>query len=289
MEKVMGNRALGKGLSALIPEIAAVNKEEVAFLKTVLVKDNSFQPRKDYNDEKLDELKTSIKENGVLQPILVRKKDGVFEVIAGERRLRAVRDLGIEKIPVIVKDVTDQQALVISLIENIQREELNPIEEAGAYKKLIEEFNYTQDAVARSVGKDRSTVSNLLRLLKLPMEIQKKVSAGALSVGHARALLSVENVYDKKHLVELTIQKGLSVREMEKMVKSFEKGGERLKLPEGKNPPEIISLKESLQKILGTKIDIKHRKKKGKIVIEYYSLKDLDRVIRLITKGTLHD
>src|SRR3989338_2395624 len=168
----MNTRALGKGLSALIPEKAEAtvsNKAESAYyVKTALIRDNAQQPRLDYNDAKLAELIASIKERGVLQPILVREKDEGYEVIAGERRLRAARALNIKEIPVIVKDVNDQEALVLALIENIQREELNAIEEANAFRKLTEDFHLTQEEIAKSVGKDRSTITNVLRLLKLP-------------------------------------------------------------------------------------------------------------------------
>jgi len=179
----MENRALGKGLSALIPDKAEEKgRAAVVYLKTDVIENNRLQPRTHYDHVKLDELKASIKEKGILQPILVREKEGGFEVIAGERRLKAVRELNINEIPAIVKSVTDQEAIVIALVENIQREDLNPIEEAQSYKRLIEEFQYTQEVLAKSVGKDRSTISNLLRVLKLPEDIQKCVCSGELSV-----------------------------------------------------------------------------------------------------------
>src|SRR3989338_3809460 len=234
----MEAKALGKGLSALIPEKTGQSKgEAVVYLKTSSVLDNRLQPRTNYNDEKLNDLKASIKEKGILQPILVRLKDGRHEVVAGERRLKAARSLNVPEIPAIVREVSDQEALVLALIENIQREELNPIEEAEAYKKLIEEFHYTQDMVAESVGKDRSTITNLLRLLKLPAEIQQSVYDGELSVGHARALLSVESLVEQKKLFDLAVKKGLSVREIEGPASSW---GERQratrKSPEGERP-----------------------------------------------------
>ena len=219
-----------------------------------------------------------------MQPILVREKNGQNEVVAGERRLKAVRALGLEEIPAIVKEVTDQEAFVIALIENIQREELNPIEEAEAYSKLIKEFNYTQEEVAKSVGKDRSTVSNLLRLLKLPPEIRKSVYEGELSVGHARTLLGVDILTEQKRLFALIIKKGLSVRELENLVQSKNKGGSRRTKPQTAKDHEIIALEEDLQKTLGTKVRVSAQKKRGKITIDYYSLDDLDRIIRLIKK-----
>lgn len=278
----MENRALGKGLSALIPD--KVNKAggEVTFLKTDLVQDNPFQPRTHYDENKLAELKASIKEKGILVPILVRLKDGKYQVVAGERRLKAARSLSVQEIPAIVREVSDQEALVLALIENIQREELNPIEEAEAYKKLIEEFRYTQDMVAESVGKDRSTITNLLRLLKLPAEIQQSVYDGGLSVGHARALLGVESPGEQKRFFDLVIKKGLSVRELEELVRSGAKDSARRAKPQKTRDYELAALEEQLQNALGTKVSIQARKKKGKIVIEYYSLDDLDRIIAKI-------
>ena len=277
--------ALGKGLSALIPDNADSKKSEsVAYLKTELIKDNSLQPRIKYNNEKLADLVSSIKEKGVLQPILVREKNGNYEVIAGERRLRAARALKMEEIPVIIKSVTDQEALVIALVENIQREELNAIEEAEAFKKLIEEFYYTQDQVAQSIGKDRSTISNILRLLKLPAEIQKGLTEEKISFGHARALLGTENTSEQKRLFDLTVKKDLSVRELENLLKTGAKAGyrrEKTKLPK---PQELIALEAVLQKFLGTKVRIVPNKKRGCIEIEYYSLEDLERILRIIKK-----
>jgi len=283
----MEGKALGKGLSALIPDRekdGTVKSEAVAYLKTDSIHDNSLQPRTNYDDEKLNDLKASIKEKGVLQPILVREKEGRYEVVAGERRLKAARAIDLKEIPVIIKDVTDQEAFVIALVENIQREELNPIEEAEAYRKLIEEFSYTQEEVARSVGKDRSTISNLLRILKLPVEIRRSVYNGELSVGHARALVSVEIPTERDRLFVLTMKKGLSVRELEHLVQSKSKGGTRRAGSQTAKDHEVIALEEDLQRTLGTKVRLMPQKKRGKIVIEYYSLDDLDRIIQIIKK-----
>lgn len=282
----MEHKALGKGLSALIPEkIEAKKGEAVTYLKTDVIHDNNFQPRTHYDSAKLEDLKASIKEKGVLQPILVREKNGEYEVVAGERRLRAARALNMKEIPVIIKALTDQEALVIALVENIQREELNPMEEAEAFKRLIEEFHYTQDAVADSVGKDRSTVSNLLRLLKLPAEIQKSVYDETLSVGHARALLSVEDSREQKRLFDRTLKKGLSVRELENLVRRrAEATGRSAARIKARKNHEILTLEEDLQKALGTKVAIVAQQKKGKIVIEYYSLDDLDRLVALLKR-----
>ena len=283
----MSKSALGKGLSALIPDKVDIfdNKTgAITRLKASLIKDNSFQPRTDYNDEKLNELKASIQEKGILQPILVREKNGGYEIIAGERRLRAARALNFEEVPVIVKNVTDQEALVIALVENIQREELNAIEEAEAYKKLIEDFGYSHESVAKSVGKDRSTITNLLRLLKLPSQIQKSIYDGALSVGHARALLGLENSTYQNKLYENALAKGWSVRELEDRVRDAIIGHPRREKSKKAKDHEIVSLEEDLQKALGTKVQVISKKKKGKIIIEYYSLDDLDRIIGIIKR-----
>ena len=281
----MDGRALGKGLSALIPEkVSTLAEGSVSYVKINLIKDNSLQPRTNYDEAKLENLKASIKEKGVLQPILVRQKGDLFEVIAGERRLRAARSLNLSEVPVIVKSVTDQEALVLALVENIQREELNPIEEAEAYKKLMEDFHFTQEAVAQSVGKDRSTISNLTRLLNLPKEMQQSIYDGKLSVGHARALLSLENPLERKQLFDLSIKKEISVRELENLIVAKGKGGSRREKNKTAKNYEFIALEEDLQKHLGTKVRIMPQKKRGKIVIEYYSTDDLDRILEIIKK-----
>ena len=281
----METKALGRGLAALIPEKSDKREGEVLSIRTEEIKDNRFQPRTNFDDAKFNDLKASIKEKGILQPILVREKDGAYEVIAGERRLKAARALNIENVPVIVKKVTDQEALVIALIENIQREELNAIEEAEAYKRLIEEFNFSHEEIALNVGKDRSTITNLLRLLKLSAEIQKSIYGGQLSVGHARALLSLEIPLERDRVFHLALKKGLSVRELENLVKITASGGSRREKGKKNKSHEVLALEEELQKVIGTKVRIMPQKKRGKIVIEYYSFDDLDRIIRLIGKA----
>ena len=279
----MTNKALGKGLSALIPEkVQEIKEENIAILDINLIRDSSVQPRTNYDQAKLDELKVSIKEKGVLQPILVRKKGDVYEVVAGERRLRASRQLNLEHIPVVVKNVSDKEAFVMALVENIQREELNPIEEAEAFKKLIEEFEYTQEQVAQSVGKDRSTITNLLRLLKLPEDIKKSVYQGELSAGHARALLAVESFIERSNLYKKVLKNKLSVRELENLITHTRAPRQEIKTKP--KDQQIIQLEDSLQKLLGTKVSVQAKKKRGKIVIEYYSISDLDRIVKLFIK-----
>lgn len=282
----MEKSALGKGLSALIPENVKIEKDDiVTYLPIAQIKKNAFQPRKEFNEEKLSDLISSIKEKGVLQPLLVRRSADGYELIAGERRLRAAQTLNIEKVPVIVKTANDQEALVLALIENIQREELNPIEESKAYQRLIEDFNFTQDLVAQSVGKDRSTVTNMLRLLSLPEDIQKSVSSGSFSVGHARALLSIRDESQQKVFWKKTTEKGLSVRELENIIKSEAHGISRGRKTLGeRKDPYVVSVEEELQRALGTKVRLAAKKKRGKIIIEYYSNDDLERITKIMTR-----
>ncbi len=280
----MENRALGKGLSALIQEkSASPQNEAVIYVKVGDIRENSLQPRMNYDEAKLSELIASIKEKGVLQPILVRPKQEGYELIAGERRLRAARALNFEEVPVVIKAVDDQEALILALIENIQREELNPLEEAQAFQRLINEFHFTQDYVAQSIGKDRSTVGNLIRLLKLPEEIKKSIFEGNLSVGHARALVSLDNLQEQKKFFKRTIAQQLSVRELENLIKYGVKQEWRTRRT--KTSPKashLIELEDNLQKALGTKVRIIAKKKRGKIVIEFYSLEDLERISEII-------
>lgn len=278
--------ALGKGLSALIPEKSAQRKEEGAlFIKTSSISDNKFQPRVNYDEDKLSELKASIKQNGLLQPILVRPTDNGYEVVAGERRLKAVRALGLEEIPVIVKDVSDQESLVLALIENIQREELNPIEEARAFKKLLEEFSLNHETIASSVGKDRTTISNALRLLSLPDFVQKGLAEGLVTMGHARTLVGIESEREVRRIFDLIVSGGLSVRDTEKTVMTTAKKESRRAKTNEYKKQEIVALEELLQKMFGTKVHVESKNSKGKIIIEYYSLSDLERILNLLKRS----
>ena len=294
----MEKRGLGKGLAALIsknnPEAGSAKEISnleanpsggVAYVKTMSILESRLQPRQNYDDSKLEDLKASIKEKGVLQPILVRKNENGYEVVAGERRLRAAKAIGLEEVPVIIKNVTDREALVLALVENIQREELNAIEEALGFKRLMEEFSFTQEAVAEAIGKDRSTVTNLLRLLRLPDEIQKQVADAKLSMGHARALLSIEGAAIQKKMAQMIIDKGFSVRQVEELVKKSHQGKDAKHVP-GAKPKnrDIEILEEELRKIFGTKVLVDDKKGKGKLVIEYYNLDDLDRILGVMRK-----
>ncbi|MEI8011345.1 MAG: ParB/RepB/Spo0J family partition protein [Candidatus Omnitrophota bacterium] len=281
--------ALGRGLSALIAE----RKEEVPsmtdaqLIETASIKDNRFQPRQTYDIAKIDELAASIKEQGLLQPLIVRAIDQGFEVVAGERRLKAARKLGLLKVPVIVRNVTDQQALVLALVENLQREELNPIEEAESFRRLVDEFKQTQEDVARLVSKDRATVANLLRLLKLPKDIQRAVADGRISAGHARAILAIESVEQQKVLFARIVEEKLSVREAEALTKvdATQDVTKNISKIKPLKDPEIATLEAELRGIFGVKVQVCNaRGNKGKLVIEYYSLDDFDRILEVIRR-----
>ncbi|MFA7284142.1 MAG: ParB/RepB/Spo0J family partition protein, partial [Candidatus Omnitrophota bacterium] len=215
----MERKALGKGIGALIPERETSAKNEIIYVQTEQIRPNPFQPREEFNQEHISELAQSIKEKGVIQPLLVRRKGDSYELIAGERRLRASKSLGLKELPVIVKDVDDKDSLEFALIENIQRESLNPIEEAHAYQHLIDKFQVTQEKISEGLGKARTTIANTLRLLKLPHEVQDEMKKGRISFAHGRALLEVEDENRQRKLTQEIISKGLSVRELESLIK----------------------------------------------------------------------
>ncbi len=279
----MDRKVLGRGLEALIPQAPAdSSKEKVQSLKVEQIQTSRFQPRLTFSQEKIEELASSIKQQGVIQPILVRMVDtDRYELIAGERRFRAVKFLGLGEIPAIVRRVADADVMEMSIIENIQREELNALEEAKAYRRLAQEFGHSQDHIANRVGKDKTSISNLLRILNLPEKIQDYLSRNMITFGHAKALLAVHDEKRQSLLCEKIVKSGLSVRQTEQLTG----GGNRArgKAAAGKERDvEIRSLEERLQQALGTKVRIQHGKKRGKIEIEYYSLDDLDRVLRLL-------
>lgn len=276
-------KRLGKGLEALIPENIERSKAKVSTLKLSDIVPNRLQPRTIFKEEPMEDLKNSIREKGVIQPVLVRLKDNVYELIAGERRWRAAKELNLEEIPAIVKDdINDVSSLELSLIENIQREELNPIEEAKAYKNLIEKFGYTLDFVGKTVGKDKTTISNSLRLLNLSTEIQKCIEEGSLSTGHGKVLLSIANDYRRDKLAKTVIKHSLSVRQLEQMI--ARRSSSRKKVDERKSP-EIERIEEELQHHLGTRVTVIDGKKRGKIEIQYFSNTDLERILDIIMKN----
>jgi ParB family transcriptional regulator, chromosome partitioning protein len=284
---MMERKALGKGLGALIPEITvdgagAHKREEILFVRIEQIKPNPFQPREDFVQQNIDELAQSIKEKGVIQPLLVRRKGDSYELIAGERRLRAAKSLGLNELPVILKEVTDQDSLELALIENIQREGLNPIEEAHAYQHLMDKFQVTQEKISEVLGKARVSITNTLRLLKLPHEIQGEMKKGRITFAHGRALLEVEDQNYQRKLAQDIISKGLSVRELENLIKTIRPKSLKRSVGAGQREPLVAILEEQLQHALATKVRISKRKKRGHITIEFYSPEDLQRIVNII-------
>jgi ParB family chromosome partitioning protein len=277
----LNKRGLGKGLSALIP-MDDKEQENVQDIKISEIKANKNQPRKKFDEEKIRELSDSIKEHGVLQPIIVRKKDGGYELVAGERRWRAAQKAGIEKIPAIIKDLSDADVMEIALIENLQREDLNPLEEAEAYKKLIDEFGMTQEELSKRVGKSRSQIANTVRLLNLDEEIKKLISEEKLTAGHARALLAIEDKKERLKIAKKISESNMSVRETEETVKI--KTQEKKKNKNQEINPVFIDITEKLQRALGTRVKVKGTEKRGKIEIEYYSEDELERILETIAE-----
>jgi ParB family chromosome partitioning protein len=280
--------ALGKGLGALIPEVETGKDEQKDFFfcDIDLIRPNRFQPRLNFSEEDLQELTDSIKTQGILQPLLVRKDDDGYELIAGERRLRAAKRAHLNKVPVVIKRVDDNQMLEMAIVENIQRENLNPIEEAEAYHRLITQLNLTQDQASARVGKSRSAVANFLRLRQLPEQIKDSITDGSLSMGHARAILGATASTQQLATWRAVIAKGLSVRQTETLIRHLK--SEKKKPRVSRNRTEEIyltGLAEDLSRHFGTKIMIKKAGQKGKVEIEFYSNDDLDRLIRRLKKS----
>jgi len=277
--------ALGKGLGALLPQFGQADSKTLLYCGIEEIIPNRSQPRKHFDESKLQELAESIKEKGVLEPLIVRRTGQGYELIVGERRWRAAQKAGLKEVPVVVKEAERREALEISLIENLQREDLNPIEAAEAFKHLIEEFNISQEDLSKRIGKDRTTIANTLRLLKLPIEIRNQLLQNRITSGHARAILSLESKEKQKELCALIIKKGLSVREAEALAKRWsEKPKKSITLVKkrGELESQLNSLQDSLRKYLGTKVQITQKGKRGKIEIEYYSHQELERIIETI-------
>lgn len=283
----MERKSLGKGISALIPEKEPEipGQDKVLLLSPDKIKPNPYQPREYFDNESLEELKQSIKEKGVIQPIVVRRKGDYYELIAGERRFRAATALNLTQIPAIIKEAEDLDSLELSLIENIQRQNLNPIEEARAYQYLINKFNLTQEQVSNVLGKSRVFVANTLRLLDLPQEIQEEIRKGRISTGHGKVLLEIEDINQQRRLVQEIISKGLSVRELESVVKKHRPKLARRKTSHAATEAYLTVIEEELQQILATKVRVTKRKKRGHIQIEFYSQEDLERILSQIRKG----
>lgn len=277
-------KGLGRGLGALIPVVDS-DKDSPDLLADVdKIAPNPLQPRRSFDEAKIDELAASVREKGIIQPLVVRRNGNGYELIAGERRLRAAVKAGLKEVPVVVREVSDNEALQLALIENLQREDLNPIEEASAYQCLQKEFNLSQEEIAVKVGKSRPAVANSMRLLLLPKEVQQEVAQGRLAAGQARALLSLASEALILASAREVIAKGLSTRETERLVGHL-KSGKRRKRETLVSDPNLRSLIERLQRSLGTKIRLSHRAKsgRGKIEIEYYSAAELERIIQVMT------
>ena len=280
----MQKQALGKGLGALIPDLSALDEKErksLGILDIELDKlvPNEYQPRKVFNDEKLKELAASIKVQGVIQPIIVHRIGTNFGLIAGERRWRAARLAGLKTVPALVREASKRELIEQALIENIQREDLNPLEAAEAFKQLQDEYKLTQEDLAKRVGKERSTITNFLRLLGLPKEIKQHLAVGTLNMGHAKAILSLERLRDQIFAANQIVRKALSVREAEALAARLKKPVQEKKARAGS---EFKAIEERLRKSLGTKVSIAAKAKGGKIVIEYYTSEELERILEKI-------
>jgi len=281
----MERRALGKGINALIPEKETGEKENIFYAKIEEIQPNPLQPRKEFSEESLKALAQSIKEKGIIQPLIVQRKGDFYELIAGERRWRAAKLLNLKEIPVMIKEAPNQNSLELSLIENLQREDLNPIEEAHAYQYLIEKFQMTQEDLSEKLGKARASIANTLRLLNLPQEVQEEIRKGRLTFGHGRALLEIEDINQQRLLAQIAISKGLSVRELESLVKArkLKTSKQKMRLkPE--RPSYLVVWEEELKQILATQVRIIQTRKRGNIRIDFYSSQDLERIIELLRK-----
>ncbi len=272
-------------MGALLPDIEKEDRKSFFLCGIEEISPSRYQPRKGFDAAKLDELAASIKEKGIIEPLIVRKGERGYELIVGERRWRAAQRAGLREVPVIVREVSTGEALELALIENLQREDLNPLEEAEAYKRLMEEFHYTQEELAKRIGKDRTTVANAVRLLKLPQEIKAYLADETISSGHARAFLGLDTPEEQKAACAKVIKKALSVRETERLVKRVH--AQRSKRDAAIKPGSdeelhLGYLEEMLRKFLGTKVRIPKRGRRGRIEIEFYSEEDLERIVEII-------
>lgn len=279
----MSKKRLGRGLEALL-NVDEYESEEIIEVKVNDIEPNLDQPRKKFDEEKIKELAESIKKHGIVQPIIVKREGDTYKIVAGERRWRAAKIAGLDLINVIVKDLSNQEIIEVALIENLQREDLNPIEEAEAYEKLMKEHGLKQDEIAEIVGKSRPAIANTVRLLSLPKEIKENLIEGKITSGHARALLAIDDPEIQKKIMDEIIQMNYNVRETEKLIKNFIERDEKQEKRKEKTEKsqEILELEEVLKNILGTKVQLNAKRKKGKIVIEYYSNEELERIIELI-------
>ncbi len=281
----MTRKPLGRGLGALLSADRTGSVEQPDEIAIDSVEPSSMQPRTRFDEAKLEELAKSIRANGVVQPLLVRRKGTNYELIAGERRWRAAQLAGLTHVPVVVRDVPDEKVLELALIENIQREDLNPIEEARAYKKLIDSIGLTQESLAERVGRDRSYITNFLRLLRLPDDIRRLIEEGKLSTGHARTLLGASDADAQRRIARRIIERGLSVRETERLVRGLEGSGTKQRAAKTKaTDPNVRAAETKLRRHLGTQVHITQNQngQSGQIEIEFYNAADLERLFRLL-------
>jgi ParB family chromosome partitioning protein len=280
----MEKKALGRGLDALLPAIKPVpmpELPEVQHLRVDAIVPNRYQPRQMFSPQELAELTASLKQNGLLQPILVRRKgDGIYELISGERRWRAAKEAGLETIQAVIRNCGDEESVVLALIENLQREDLNPMEMARAYHRMMNEFGLTQDIIARRVDCDRSSVANIVRLINLPSEIQQLIETNQLSMGHAKVILGIPSQNEQLRVAQLVVSKGLSVRETEKFLEASPVAKKRGAKESRRTAWSDVE--ERLQKRLGTKVIIQKGKRGGKIVIHYFSPPELDGILETL-------
>jgi ParB family chromosome partitioning protein len=285
---VKKTKRLGRGLNALIPD-KSLSENNNTFddsnlfeVEVANVRANPYQPRQEFDPVALDELKTSIKEKGIIQPITIRKVDSHYELIAGERRLRAVVELGFKKVPAyLIKVESKEEMLELAIIENVQRERLNPIEQAQAFQRLVDECKLTQDEVAQKIGKDRTTITNFLRLLKLPRDIQDSVRKHEITMGHARTLLAIDDIEIQRQVWKKVIKNGLSVRRLEKIIKDLAEAAKQKKDIKPRRSVFLQKAEENLRELLGTKVNIRSRKEGGTIEVEFYSPEDLNRLLEI--------
>lgn len=280
----MEKKALGRGLDALLPATKSVSMTElpdVQHLRIDAIVPNRYQPRQSFSPQELADLTTSLKQSGLLQPILVRRKgDGIYELISGERRWRAAKEAGLETIQAVIRNCGDDEAVVLALVENLQRTDLNPMEVARAYHRMMNEFGLTQDIIARRVGCDRSSIANVVRLINLPSEIQQLIESNQLSMGHAKVILGFPGHREQLRVAQLVVSQGLSVRGTEKLIESSLTGKKRGTKELRRTPWSDVE--ERLQKRLGTKVMIQKGKRGGKIVIHYFSPPELDGIIETL-------
>ncbi|PLR80662.1 ParB/RepB/Spo0J family partition protein [Bacillus sp. V33-4] len=279
-------KGLGKGLNAFFANIEADNEEIVQEINLTEIRPNPYQPRKIFQQEAIDELKQSILEHGILQPIIVRKTIKGYEIVVGERRFRAAKEAKLEKIPVVVRDLTEQQMMELAVLENLQREDLSPIEEAAAYQMLMKKLGLTQEELAKRLGKSRPHIANHVRLLSLPPKIQELISDGKISMGHGRALLGLRHKVKLLAVVEKTIKENLNVRQLEQLIQQLNEHVSReTKKPKVEKDIFIRDRESFLRDRFGTTVNIKQSKNKGKIEIEFFSKEDLERILELLDDG----